>query len=282
MKTATPCRPSDDVWRCCSSTCLGRGPISALRDGSRLRCPASVEAERHQTALRGRARCPIREADCRCRPATPQKPLRADEPAKQNGELDPRRVTASGRRAPEESRPPCGRGDCRRAASAQLVVHSVVGPHRSGDGPRGRGVDDPVTGRGPIQTDGVGHVPQRDERGRASEVGRDDRGRRWCPSSACSSPDRAGGSRGRRSGRRSCLLLRGGLGFVRVTRALSLRRSGTAWRRTAPASSTGGRPSGRASPPAPPAPCACHASSPAAASTPWPWANSAASGTPPR
>ena len=64
--------------------------------------------------------------------------------------------------------------------------------------------------------------------------------------------------------------------------ALSLTRSGTAWRRRAPASSTGGRRPGRSWPPAPPAPCACHASSPDAASTPWPWANSAASSTRPR
>jgi hypothetical protein len=56
-------------------------------------------AERHQTAFRGPAPFPIREGDGRRPAATPQKPLRADEPVRQNSELDPRRVTAPRRRS---------------------------------------------------------------------------------------------------------------------------------------------------------------------------------------
>jgi hypothetical protein len=64
-------------------------PISTQhRDGSRHGVRLGP-AERHQTALRGQATASFRSSDCRRQPATPQKPLRADEPVKQNGELDP-------------------------------------------------------------------------------------------------------------------------------------------------------------------------------------------------
>ncbi len=64
------------------------------------------------------------------RSATPQKPLRADSTVIQNGRLDPRRVTASHWRVRGESRPRRSWFQ-RSAASAQLVVDSFVGPHRS-------------------------------------------------------------------------------------------------------------------------------------------------------
>ena len=61
---------------------------------------------------------------------TPQKPLRADGPVKQNVELDPRRVTASGRPAAEGSRPPSTRGDFhrpRRLSSSALGRRAASG-----------------------------------------------------------------------------------------------------------------------------------------------------------
>ena len=115
-----------------------------------LAVSASGEAERHQTALRGRAHSPIREVDCRRQPATPQKPLRADEPVKQNGELDPFRVDGVGRRltAGIETRVWSGQPPSGRVGSVHL--HSVVGPHRSGAWvSRVLTIRSPV--RGPIQ-----------------------------------------------------------------------------------------------------------------------------------
>jgi hypothetical protein len=61
--------------------------------------------ERHQTALRGRAKAPAGASTAADEAATPQKPLRTDEPVMQNGVLDPLKVTADSRSAPRESRP---------------------------------------------------------------------------------------------------------------------------------------------------------------------------------
>ena len=73
---------------------------------------------------------PFRDGDCHRQWVTPQKPLRADGPVKQNVELDPRRVTASGRPAAEELRPPSARGDFhrpRRLSSSALGRRAASG-----------------------------------------------------------------------------------------------------------------------------------------------------------
>src|SRR5262249_5051294 len=75
----------------------------------------------HQTALRGPAAVSIREGDGRGSPATPQKPLRADGPAIQNGELNPRRVTVTGRRHAEGIETLVRSGRLLGTASAQFV-----------------------------------------------------------------------------------------------------------------------------------------------------------------
>ena len=82
---------------------------------------ASGEAGRHQTALRGRADVPSGTTTVTAQRATPQKPLRADEPAMQNGELDTRGVDGVGRRRTAGIETRVGRGGLPRAASAQLV-----------------------------------------------------------------------------------------------------------------------------------------------------------------
>ena len=64
------------------------------------------------------------------RSATPQKPLRTDEPVTQIDKLDPRRVTADRGRAPGESRPP-GVGCSRSRRVGSVSPHSVVGPPQS-------------------------------------------------------------------------------------------------------------------------------------------------------
>src|SRR5690349_11364447 len=59
MKTSTPSRPSEDVWRCVRvNTPRDRGPILATAGWFVLAVSAEVEAGRHQTALRGRADAP--------------------------------------------------------------------------------------------------------------------------------------------------------------------------------------------------------------------------------
>jgi hypothetical protein len=146
----------------------------------------------------------------------PQKPLRADDPVKQIGKLDPavqrgRRVNGEtrvagdgfGEESPRESRPACAR-ILPFAASAQLVNDSVVGPPRRAPSNVGCGSGR----RREVQSkaDGVGRVPQRGAGGRAPEDAVADRGRRECPSSASGSPRRAGVSgvrRGRPSARAS-------------------------------------------------------------------------------
>jgi len=96
----------------------------------------SVLAEQHQTAFRGQAPVPIRDGDGRGGSATPQKPLRADEPVIQDSELDPasdgvREATRRGNRDPRA----VGATRVHRVGSVRL--HSAVGPHRVGNGSRG-------------------------------------------------------------------------------------------------------------------------------------------------
>ena len=137
-------------------------------------------------SFRRSGRRAFRSSDGRRLPATPQKPLRADEPVKQNGELTPRRVTAGGRHSREESRPPSVRGQLPSAAAAQLGCHSVVGPQRwamsseVGLSGRRRPRANPIrTGSGVCRTaTWRARCPTRTSPGR---------GRRVCPSSPCSS-----------------------------------------------------------------------------------------------
>lgn len=74
-----------------------------------------------------------RSSDCRTRSATPQKPLRADATVTQSAWLDPRWATGVAVSAGAGG----GNRDLRPSllpaftASAQLVVDSSVGPHRS-------------------------------------------------------------------------------------------------------------------------------------------------------
>lgn len=113
----------------------------------------------------------FRTGDCRPPAATPQKPLRADAAVTQNRQLDPRRVTARRRRLGEGIETLVWRLLPRVAASASLVAHSLVGPHRSQSvvGAR-RGISfglklSPAAGRRPggqSKRDGVGREPQRD------------------------------------------------------------------------------------------------------------------------
>ena len=182
-----------------------------------MRCRPRVKAGRHQTALRGRARCPIREADCRCR----QRRLRnLSVPTNRSSKTvssTPFGLTAFGKRSPEESRPACGRGGLPRAASAQFVCTRSSG--RIGRAMVGhlQAVDDPVTGPGANPNEvGSGVCRNATSEVEPQKSVAINRGRRCCPSSACSSPVRAGVSRVRIR-RRSSLLLRSGFGFVRVT-----------------------------------------------------------------
>ena len=189
------------------------GPVDRswrLRDGSRSRCRPRVKPAAPNSFTRS-GPLPHSRSGLSPSPATPQKPLRADEPVKQNGELDPFRAGGVGRRltAGIETRVWSGQPPSGRVGSVH--PHSVVGPHRSGTWvSRVLTIRSPV--RGPIQAI-RGRACAAARRARSSLRSRSrQRGRRWCPSSACSSPGRAGGSRvGLR--RRSCLLLRGGFGF---------------------------------------------------------------------
>ena len=131
--------------RCCSSTCpRSVDRSSRLRDGSRLRCRPRVRAGRHQTALRGRPRFPIREADCRCRQRRLRNLSVPTNRSSKTASSTPLGLTAFGRRTPEESRPPRVGDDCReprRLSSCALGRRAAsVGPFQ--------GVDDPVTGPG--------------------------------------------------------------------------------------------------------------------------------------
>ena len=152
------------------------------------------------------------------RGARVQKPLRADGPAIQNGELDPRRVTVTRRR--------CTRGIETSVCSGRLPVHrvgsvrlrSAVGPHRVGDG-SARVACHPVTGAGanPSQA-GSGQCRRETTRDRVPEERLIGRGRPWRPSSAGSSPHRAGVHKINASGSVHVFLFARGFGLCSLTR----------------------------------------------------------------
>jgi hypothetical protein len=178
-----------------------RGPIFATSGWFTLAVSASDEAGRHQTALRGRARSPIREADCRRHQRRLRNLSVPTNRSSKTASSTPFGLTASGGNAPRESRPACGRGGLPPAASAQFVCTRSSGRIGRAILACLQGVDDPVTGPGanPIVVgSGVCRSATREVEPQKSVA--IDRGRRCCPSSACSSPDRAGVSRGRRSG----------------------------------------------------------------------------------
>jgi hypothetical protein len=146
-----------------SGRCLDLS-MAAPTSGSTGTVQATASVQSSRTAPNSftrSGRLSFRGGDGRCPPATPQKPLRTDEPVKQNGVLDPRRVTASGRRNREESRPPSVRGQLPSAASAQLVCTRSSGR---------------IGGRGSIQVDrrnpGAGARANPTGRGRACAAAR--------------------------------------------------------------------------------------------------------------
>ena len=115
------------------------------------------------------------------RSPTPQKPLRADDPVIQSGQLDPRRVTARCWRRPGESRPPAGGVPSPRPhrLSSSLTRSSGRRGRQAVGVPDGREllrVDLANSSRSPARgqssRDGVGRGPQHDARGRASRDGR--------------------------------------------------------------------------------------------------------------
>ena len=176
------------------------------------------EAGRHQTALRGRARCPIRAADCRSQEATPQKPLRADEPVNQNGELNT--LGVDGVLAGELRRNRDLRESGTTAGKPRRLSSLSLGRRAASVG-RWSGISRALTVRSPVRGPIPNHTGSGVCRSATSEVEPQKSvaisgGRRCCPSSACSSPGRAGVSRVEIR-RRSSLLLRSGFGFVPVT-----------------------------------------------------------------
>ena len=273
MKTTTLRPPSDDVWRCCWSTRPDPGTdLTRLRDGSFLRCRPRVKPGGTKQLYEVGPAAPFEKRTVAVNSdASETSPCRRTGQAKRRARHPS--VDGVGRRrtAGIETRVWSGRPPSCRVGSVR--VHSVVGPHRSGLS-RVLTVRSPV--RGPIQS-WWGRACAAARRARSSL-----RSRSRSVAVAGVAPVRPVAPRtgpefhvvGAQVPFMSSPSRR--FWFCARDTALSLTRSGTAWRRRAPASSTGSRPPGRSWPPAPTAPCACHASSPDAASTPWPWANSAA------
>jgi len=135
------------------------------------------------------------------RSPTPQKPLRTGQAVTQNVRLDPRRVTVRCWRAAEESRPPSvgtssspprrlsslsTRSPGRLGRSRRLGVTTPVSSRLMLSLPpvTGPGANPSVMGSGVCRSATAEVEPQRIVvRARSP----------WCPSSACSSPGRAGG-----------------------------------------------------------------------------------------
>jgi hypothetical protein len=246
---------------------FGVGAPSARSTGMVL-APASRSVERHQTAFRGPARWP---SDQPAVAREARRPRNLSVPARRSlnshGSI-PRRGDGPGGRSAGGSRPRsavCPRPNrigsvrhrlARRAASVARAARprrvnssTLISPlshHRS-----------PAGGQSTLH--GVGRVPQHDARGLCLTGRSCGRGRRWCPSSAPGSPDRAGVSP--ITGRSWVLSLRQGfwVGFI---------RSRIAGGRRAPACATGGTRSGQSSPPGSTAPSACPSAAPGVAPTP--------------
>jgi hypothetical protein len=204
--------------------------------------------------------------------ATPQKPLRADEPVNQNGELDTLRVNGVRQANSGGIETSVSRGRLPGSRVGSVRSHSVVGPHRS------------VLSRWlTIRSPARGPIPNHTGSGvcRSATVGLQAHKKVACVAVAGSAPVRPVAPRAGpecRVGDQTPFISSPSRQFWFCARdtALSLTPPGTAWRRTGPVCATGDRPPGPVWPPAPPAPDACPASSPDAASTPWPGANSAA------
>jgi len=206
--------------------------------------------ERHQTALRGPdARLWAKRLSRRS--GTPQKPLRAGEAVTHYRRLDPRRVTASGRRRGESRLPPADgparsrvgsvrQRLARRAASARRTA-VALGRCLFSSGLISRQHARLPAG-GQSLTDGVRRMPQRDAGGLRLKRSLADRGRRVAPGSAAA--PRAGPEfLGTHQGPFMAISFSWGFGLSGLT------PSGTAPGRTAPACATSSKPPGRSSPP---------------------------------
>jgi len=160
----------------------------------------SHSCERHQTVVRGRVPSPSGQATVAANDdASDTSPCRRNGHSKRTA----RSPKGDGfcRRAARESRPPSVVVPA-EAASAQLVSDSFVGPHRSPASPGVATLElfrvdivviQPVTGprANPIAT-GSGMCRSETKRSNLKWKSHA-RGRRCCPSSAYSSPSRAGG-----------------------------------------------------------------------------------------
>ena len=262
---------------------LVRAANRFARSAGMVLATVSRSVERHQTALRGLVASTSANAT-----VTPKRDASETSPCRPTGHSKRTARSPQGDgvvlASAEGIETPGRRSVQREAASAQLVVDSVVGPHRSPAPSSHRGhlfssglissSHHPVTGAGanPIATgSGVCRSeteevkPQRMSRRSAVAV---------VPQFGRVAPRTGPEFHASRSVH--VFSLRQGFGFGR------LNLSGSASRRRAPASSTGGTPSGRSSLPAPTGPCACRASSLAAASSSSPPAAPGSSGTPPR
>jgi hypothetical protein len=146
------------------------------RDGSGWECPS-----RHSRAAPNRftrsGPLLFREGGCHPSAVAPPKPLRADQPARQNGELDPRRVTAPRRRSTRRNRDLRGFGATSRNRVGSVRERSVVGLHRQASGSSRLPWWLRSPAWGPIQAEWGRACAAARRRGRTPEVGRGGRGR---------------------------------------------------------------------------------------------------------
>jgi hypothetical protein len=218
MKTTTLCRPSDDVRRCCWSTCpRSVDRSSRLRDGSCLRYRPRLKPGGTKQLYEVGPASPFEK-----RTVAVASDASETSPCRRTGQAKRRArhpwVDGVGRRhtAGIETRVWSG-----RPPSCRVRLSSCALGRRAASVGRWSGLSRVLTVRSPIRgpiPNGVGpgvcrSATREVEPQKSVAIGR---GRRCCPSSACSSPGRAGGSRvGIR--RRSSLLLQSGFGFVPVT-----------------------------------------------------------------
>jgi hypothetical protein len=243
---------------------------SQHRDGSRA-VLARVQPSGTKPLYEVKPPSPFAKATVALKRATPQIPLRADEPVIQNGELDPRKETASGRRGTGGIETSVCSGRLPFAASAQFVCTRSSG--RIGWAMLQLVGIEPVTGQGANpNVMGSGVCRSETTRDRVPEERLIHRGRRVAPVRRAAPPAGRGGRCHEINTSRSVHVFSLRQGFW----SWSLTTPGSASRRTGPVCATGGTPSGRASPPGSTAPSSCRACAPDAASTPWPPARLAA------